>query len=560
MILLLYLLSNCGGGGVGQGTATTAPTTTPQPSGSSVGVSLVIDSPTTLVGQTAIVTWSATNATSCIASDAWSGTLSPAGAKRVAIGSAGKNRFAITCTSTIDGNQASAEATTVATAPALLLRQSYNSRANTIATSEGAPYGDTDFWLSNDYMVSNFGYGPTKVQRLYICLSGMVSMSDCSAQASPTGPLSATMLAGIDSGIARFAGSGKRLIVRFVYNLGPIGSGARDVPAALIATHIDQLAPILLKHQDMIFALQAGFIGTWGEWHDSTSGNTTLAVRNQIIDRLLLHFRGHFPILLRYPGQMIEYLGTTVAPSDLGLHDDYFASDDTDGGTWAGYNNPSVTSATVLRNFTADVATTTMFVGEFGALYPQLQSCAQLDIYSQQFHPQSIALEVWPTTVGTTLQANGCVLQFFNKVGTRIEIQSALLLARSGTNAPLRVELALVNTGYGRVIRARPVTLVLSRGNSEVSRTTIPLAQLDLRELKAGFGPQVFAFDLNVPVDIGLAAAAGALTASLWIPDSAASLTPQPTYALPLNSVAGTSQDVFLPATGLNQLGNILLQ
>jgi hypothetical protein len=37
-----------------------------------------------------------------------------------------------------------------------------------------------------------------------------------------------------------------------------------DAPIDVISGHIDQLAPILLQYEDLVFALEAGFIGTWG--------------------------------------------------------------------------------------------------------------------------------------------------------------------------------------------------------------------------------------------------------------------------------------------------------
>ena len=135
--------------------------------------------------------------------------------------------------------------------------------AVTISTSEGAPYGDVDFWtnpLSTNE--TNYGYGPTKVMRLYICLSGAVTINSCSTQPTPTGPLSATMLAGINAGIAAYQGTGIRVMPRFIYNFGPIG--APDAPLSIISEHIDQVAPILRANKDLIFGLEAGFIGTWG--------------------------------------------------------------------------------------------------------------------------------------------------------------------------------------------------------------------------------------------------------------------------------------------------------
>jgi hypothetical protein len=114
------------------------------------------------------------------------------------------------------------------------------------------------------------------------------------------------MLAGIDAGIASFARSGVRLMIRFIYNFGPCCAAtdaaiATDAPISVILTHIDQLAPILLKNRDLIFALEAGFIGTWGEWHHSTNGNDSVNAHKQILDKELFHFKGVFPVLVRAP-------------------------------------------------------------------------------------------------------------------------------------------------------------------------------------------------------------------------------------------------------------------
>src|SRR5580658_10134991 len=105
-----------------------------------------------------------------------------------------------------------------------------------------------------------------------------------------------------------------------VYNFGPIGAGAMDAPIDVISGHIDQLAPILLKNKDLVFSLEAGFIGTWGEWHDSTSGNDMAAAHKVVLDKELSYFRDAFPILVRYPGDLIQYGGSFTPVADLGLH------------------------------------------------------------------------------------------------------------------------------------------------------------------------------------------------------------------------------------------------
>src|SRR5580692_9775091 len=103
---------------------------------------------------------------------------------------------------------------TTASPPLLSMTNTFSANRTTISTSEGAPYADCDFWTygADCTTQSNFGYGPTKVMRLYVCLSGEVSVGSCSQQPAVTGPLSQGMLNDIDTRLAAFAGSGVRLL------------------------------------------------------------------------------------------------------------------------------------------------------------------------------------------------------------------------------------------------------------------------------------------------------------------------------------------------------------
>jgi hypothetical protein len=442
---------------------------------------------------------------------------------------------------------------------ALNLTQTFTPNTVTISTSEGAPYGDCDFWTAkaaNCFNESNFGYGPTKVLRLYICLTGEVSGNDCSQQPEVTGPLSSAMLADIDTRIAAFADSGIRLMPRFIYNFGPIGPGAMDAPIDVISKHIDQLAPILIRHKDLIFALEAGFIGTWGEWHDSTNGNDTAAAQKIVLDKELSHFKGLFPILVRYPGDYIQYTGSLNPHVGLGMHDDYYASDSDDGATWntcdtgAGYCLPDTPKQ--FMTLASEVSAQTMFAGEFGALYPTLQDCDALNKYSYKFHVQSISLSPYPPTIGTFLQNEDCALSFYNKVGTRIVLQKVKLMGDATPGGKLCVEITLVNDGYGRVIRERPVAVVLRQSGEDVANISIPTTELDLRTLvsSATEVPKTFHFEFTLPKTI----ATVTTTMTLLFRDPAPTLANQPTYALPLNSLDQYGKPLFEPTTGHNRI------
>jgi hypothetical protein len=70
---------------------------------------------------------------------------------------------------------------------------------------------------------------------------------------------------------------GIKILLRFAYqrNMGVQSPG--DLGEATMSTmlsHIGQLNPILEKNKDVIYAMQVGFIGAWGEWHAYSDRDT----------------------------------------------------------------------------------------------------------------------------------------------------------------------------------------------------------------------------------------------------------------------------------------------
>lgn len=86
--------------------------------------------------------------------------------------------------------------------------------------------------------------------------------------------------------------AGFKLIPRFTYNFS---ESLQQLDASVSWTHyhLNQLKPYLENNKDVIAHIEAGFVGHYGEWHDSSEGhidNFTLEVLNgghQIIDSLL---------------------------------------------------------------------------------------------------------------------------------------------------------------------------------------------------------------------------------------------------------------------------------
>ena len=512
-------------------------------------VALSVSASTGFVGQQIVLNWSSTNAASCTAAGAWSGSQPTKGTQAVTATAAGLQTYSLSCSGA--GGSATATTTFAATTPAMSLTNAFSPNTVTISTSEGAPYGDGNLWLGRTSLVSRLGYGPSKVQRLYICLSGQVDFNSCSQAPRLSGPLSDQMLAGIDAGIAAYEGTGARLMIRFIYKWDESRGVVPDPSLSLMLTHVDQLAPILLRHRDIIMALQAGFIGDFGQWVSATPGlDTSAAAHKQLLDKQLSYFKGAFPILLPWVGDLIRYAGGRANIVDgLGLHDDDF---DSGVGAVQPFFNRDEPDGQSMELYASQVSAVGLFVGEMDNTYPQ-QSCATLESVAYQFHLQSIGLNDFPTGLWNALQQNGCGLSFLNKVGTRIELQSATILGNPAAGGSLVLELTMVNAGYGRVIRARPATIVFTSNGGVVGELPISLSDLDLRQLASRAGPATFQFSVTLPASIP---AGQSISVFLRIPDPAPSLATQAAYALPLNSMDSKGRPIFDPTTGLNTIAS----
>ncbi len=103
-VIMLGFLYACGGGGGGGGGdgGGYEPPATPAPT-----VSISADPTSVLVSGESVLTWSSTNASSCTASGAWSGSKATSGTETVTISSPGDNTFTLTCSGDGGSNSAS---------------------------------------------------------------------------------------------------------------------------------------------------------------------------------------------------------------------------------------------------------------------------------------------------------------------------------------------------------------------------------------------------------------------------------------------------------------------
>ena len=90
LILSVFIIVSCGGGGGGGGT-------TPIQALAAVINSFVSGESSVKIGSSVDLTWTSSNATTCVASGSWSGTKSINGSESVPISSVGDNNFVLRC-------------------------------------------------------------------------------------------------------------------------------------------------------------------------------------------------------------------------------------------------------------------------------------------------------------------------------------------------------------------------------------------------------------------------------------------------------------------------------
>ncbi|KAK7489232.1 hypothetical protein BaRGS_00019484, partial [Batillaria attramentaria] len=132
-------------------------------------------------------------------------------------------------------------------------------------------------------------------------------------------------------------------VLRFCYTFSfhdpPYGDASKNI----VLQHIQQLKPIFHQYERVITSVEAGFIGTWGEWyytdhfgmpewhtagHDPVTGYMPQALndRKQVLLALLHATPKSIQVQVRYPAQKMHMMGSN--------HNDCFLSSDNDVGTY----------------------------------------------------------------------------------------------------------------------------------------------------------------------------------------------------------------------------------
>ena len=361
-------------------------------------------------------------------------------------------------------------------------------------------------------------------------------------------PISQTYLDNMQNDFNKIRNAGIKCIVRFAYS-SETTLGQRDASKAQILAHIQQLSGILRTNGDVIATVQAGFIGTWGEWYytDSFGMNPTTADyanRKEVLESLLNAIPADRTVQIRTP-KLKQRMFDTSTPitqaqvlnrdfvARVGHHNDCFLSSNSDVGTY--------TNTTIEYPYLAQETTYLPMGGETCDFFPTRTNCTVGTSEMAMFHWSYLNIDYYPEVIDEFNESN-CMNDIRKNLGYRFEFTNNTFPNTVGIGGNMPITIKLKNTGFASLYNPRTVYVVL-RNTVTNQEYSLPLTTKP--QFWTGTNEIVISENLVLPTTV----LAGNYKLFLNLPDNAITIKTRPDY-----SVRFANEGTWEAATGYNNL------
>lgn len=347
---------------------------------------------------------------------------------------------------------------------------------------------------------------------------------------------------------------GAKSVVRFAYSDGNAQSDKPwDAPVEQTLRHVEQLKPIFQEYQDVIYVVQYGFVGSWGEgYYTDNYGMNPVTdeqyySRRQLMNALMEAVPASRQIAVRYPLYKRGILGieagdtitaeTAFGPSQIArvaAFNDCFVSD---------YNDVGTYKSSYDRIHWATETNYVSMGGETCRAPQNFCNCDNTLDNLRQFH-WSYLNEAYNKETHAVWIKGGCYDYIKSHLGYRLVLKGAAFSGPFTAGGKLNVKLHIKNEGFASIINKRPMQWVLVNAADASEKYVIPSPK-DPREWK---GSQTYVYEENIQLPSGLKAGQKYKLA-LELPDDAQTLASKPEF-----SIRFANLDVWEEATGLNIL------
>ncbi len=295
--------------------------------------------------------------------------------------------------------------------------------------------------------------------------------------------LPGSFLSALNDRLSAVRSAGMKVTLLFAYDF--TGAG-HDATAARIKRHLEQLRPVLAANADVIPYMRAGFIGAWGEWHSSKSGNscgygsvqvpceTARANRAIVRDALLANVPTTTQIAFRYPADLQRWYPASGEPARVAAHNDCFLAGPSDAGT---FTDPR--ERQYLQRLTAHAA----FGGETceNVEAPVRSTCDDILAEGAQYHLAWLNSSYAPSVLDAW-RTGGCYDTVSRTMGYRLQLDHIAHGAAVARGDVMPVWVDLRNVGWARMFVARQLVVTLRH---RTSGATIKASAGDLATMPA---------------------------------------------------------------------------
>lgn len=353
------------------------------------------------------------------------------------------------------------------------------------------------------------------------------------------GDISADYLAAMQTTFDNLRAGGGKAIVRFAYKSdNNVIDKPWDASQEVVARHIEQVSPILMKNADVIYTVQAGFIGVWGEWyytshfHMPISTDAQYADRRKVVDGLLKALPKDRQVELRTPAFKMKMYGVTLADTITVAT----AHDGSDLSRLAGHNDCYLASSNDTGTFDDKRGTGDWKLWDAETRYTIMggETCGTSQYSKCENTLQRMAEQHWSyLNIGyhqgviSGWRSEGCFNEISARLGYRLALKNAFFTpdSKAVAGGEYRVVLNIANEGWAAPMNPRGVELVLAGGGKEYTY------KID-SDPRFWFENTVttLATTIDLPSDL----AAGEYKLYLNLPDGYASLAENPLYSIRL--------------------------
>ena len=282
------------------------------------------------------------------------------------------------------------------------------------------------------------------------------------------GPIADSYLEVVRNNLQAIREGGCKCTIRFAYTNSEKVT-PHEATKEIILQHIEQIKPILQEYADVIFVMEAGFIGTWGEWYYTTNftenpqTDEEFAERRPVIDALLEAMPKERMICLRTPKFKMRCFGWNLedtltlaeaynysTKARLACHDDAFMADQTDMGTF---------NTTDQRKFW-EAETKYLIYGGESCPPGNVAGCTKTTNQMLNMHISYLNYDYYKGTI-SKWRNGGCLNTFKRLIGYRLEGREITTTYKPKAGEELKVALSLVNVGYSAPKNPRDIEMLL---------------------------------------------------------------------------------------------------